>query len=44
MEKTCRCGVKQAPTLVSIKDGEYEVINNLSNIKKYVNEMEKVKC
>lgn len=31
-------GVKQAPTLVVIKNGEVELIKNISNIKKYVNE------
>ena len=31
-------GVKQAPTLVVIKNGEVELIKNISNIKKFVNE------
>lgn len=33
---TKKCGVKQAPTLVVVKDGKMEVIANLSNIKKFV--------
>lgn len=37
-EKTLKFGVKQAPTLVVIKDGQTEVIGNLSNIKKFINE------
>ena len=31
-------GVKQAPTLVAIKDGNKNLINNLSNIKKFIEE------
>lgn len=38
-EKTLKFGVKQAPTLVVIKDGQTEVIGNLSNIKKFINEL-----
>ena len=30
-------GVKQAPTLVVVKDGVMEVIANVSNIRKYIN-------
>lgn len=33
--------VKQAPTLVIIKDGVKENINNLSNIKKYIEDLKK---
>lgn len=33
---TKKCKVKQAPTLVVINDGKVEVIANLSNIKKFV--------
>lgn len=33
--------VKQAPTLVIIKDGIKENINNLSNIKKYIEDLKK---
>lgn len=40
-ELTKEFGVKQAPTLVVIKDGESQVINNLSNIKKYISEVAK---
>ena len=35
-ELTKSLGVKQAPTLVIVKKGECELINNVSNIKKYV--------
>lgn len=38
-DKTLKFGVKQAPTLVVIKDGQTEVIGNLSNIKKFINEL-----
>ena len=31
--------IKQAPTLVIIKDGTINKLNNLSNIKKYINEL-----
>ncbi len=34
-------GVKQAPTLVVVKDNDHEVIANLSNIKKFIGEMTK---
>lgn len=35
---TKKYGVKQAPTLVILKDGEPELVKNLSNIKKYAEE------
>ena len=35
---TINLGVKQAPTLVAVKDNNVERINNLSNIKKYIEE------
>ena len=35
-EFTKEVGVKQAPTLVVIKDNEVQNIVNLSNIKKYI--------
>ena len=35
---TKKYGVKQAPTLVIIKDGKNENIVNLSNIKKHIEE------
>ena len=35
---TINLGVKQAPTLVVVKDNSVERINNLSNIKKYIEE------
>ena len=35
---TKKYGVKQAPTLVILKDGKPELVKNLSNIKKYVEE------
>ena len=38
VELTKQFGIKQAPTLVEIKDGKVNVIANLSNIKKYVEE------
>ena len=37
-ELTKKYGVKQAPTLVVIKDNEVQNIVNLSNIKKYIEE------
>lgn len=43
IESTKFYGVKQAPTLVVIKDGKTEKINNVSNIKKYINSLEKEK-
>ena len=36
VELTKGYGVKQAPTLVVVKDGEATLINNLSNIKKFI--------
>ena len=44
VQLTIGYGVKQAPTLVVVKNGEFEVISNLSNIKKYVNDLVKTKC
>ena len=38
VELTKKYGVKQAPTLVVIKDNEVQNIVNLSNIKKYIEE------
>ena len=38
VELTKKVGVKQAPTLVIFKDNNIEMINNLSNIKKYIDE------
>ena len=38
VELTKKYKVKQAPTLVVVKEGEVEVINNLSNIKKAIGE------
>ncbi len=38
VELTKECGVKQAPTLVIVKNNEMEKIVNLSNIKKFVEE------
>ena len=35
---TKKYGVKQAPTLVILKDGKQELVKNLSNIKKYAEE------
>ena len=35
---TKKYGVKQAPTLVILKDGKPELVKNLSNIKKYAEE------
>ncbi len=43
VELTKKLGVKQAPTLVEIKNGKVNVIANLSNIKKYVESMKKGK-
>ncbi len=43
IELTKFYGVKQAPTLVVIKDGKTEKINNVSNIKKYISSSEKEK-
>lgn len=40
-EKTISFGVKQAPTLVVVKNGEASIIENLSNIKKFINEESK---
>ena len=39
VELTKSLEVKQAPTLVVIKDGKAETIANLSNIKKYIEEL-----
>ena len=36
VELTKKFGVKQAPTLIEIKNNEVTKITNLSNIKKYV--------
>ena len=36
VELTKKYGVKQAPTLVIIENGKHENINNLSNIKKHI--------
>ena len=41
VELTKSLGIKQAPTLVVVKNGEASIINNLSNIKKYVQESTK---
>ena len=38
VDLTLSYGIKQAPTLVVIKNGEVELIKNISNIKKFVNE------
>ena len=38
-EKSLSFGIKQAPSLVVVKDGEATVIGNLSNIKKYIGEL-----
>ena len=38
IELTKKLGVKQAPTLVVIKNNQQENIVNLSNIKKFLNE------
>ena len=35
---TKKYGVKQAPTLVILEDGEPSLVKNLSNIKKYIEE------
>ena len=43
VELTKDLGVKQAPTLVIIKNNNVEKIANLSNIKKYTEEMRPVK-
>lgn len=40
-EVTMKTGVKSAPTLVSFKDNEIEKIENLSNIKKYIENYKK---
>ncbi len=37
VELTKKYGVKQAPTLIEIKNNEINKITNLSNIKKYIN-------
>jgi len=42
-EMTTEFGIKQAPTLVSIKNGEAEKIVNLSNIKKFIDESTSVR-
>ena len=41
VDLTKKFGVKQAPTLVEIKKGKVNVIPNLSNIKKFVEESKK---
>jgi len=38
-EMSLTFGIKQAPSLVVVKDGEATVIGNLSNIKKYIGEL-----
>ncbi len=44
VELTKHLDVKQAPTLVVIKDGLVERIVNLSNIKKYIEDVKGAKC
>ena len=41
VDLTKECEVKEAPTLVVIKDGERTNIKNLSNIKKYIEDLKK---
>jgi ribonucleoside-triphosphate reductase len=41
VDLTKKFGVKQAPTLVEVKKGNVNVIPNLSNIKKFVEESKK---
>ena len=41
VELTKKLNIKQAPTLVVVKDGNIELIENLSNIKKFVEEFKK---
>ena len=41
IDLTKEYGVKQAPTLIEIKDGEVNKITNLSNIKKYIEDFKK---
>jgi hypothetical protein len=40
-EVTMKTGVKSAPTLVSYKENEIEKIENLSNIKKFIENYKK---
>ena len=41
VELTNKLGVKQAPTLIEVKKGKINAICNLSNIKKYIEELVK---
>ena len=41
VELTNKMGVKQAPTLIEVKKGKVNAICNLSNIKKYIEELVK---